>query len=46
MTDIVFGENLFDKHFDFLVWPCFREGGRIYDLSCSQTPGGDLGVVA
>ncbi len=35
MTETIFGKNLFDVYFDFLVWPVshlLTWGGRVYDL--------------
>ncbi len=47
MEEKIFGEDLFDVYFDYLVWPMSplqKWRGGIYDLYCSLTPGGDQDV--
>ena len=44
MTETTFGKRLLDVYFDVLIWPVcclLTRVGRIYDLYCSQPPGGD-----
>ncbi len=42
MTEIIFGKNLLDVYFDFIVPPVNMEGGGILDLYWDQPPGGDV----